>query len=375
MSVSAPALPQPRGPVSSAVLDLLRAGTSASAPVSATLDAGDLAAVDPYGDDLQLALYCCYELHYRGFFGVADEYEWDPALLGLRRVLERTFLTALRADVQPSTDVDAEVAALLVEPDSGRDGTEGAGVSHHLLREGELWQLREYVVHRSMYHLKEADPQAWVIPRLVGAAKSGLVSVEHDEYGAGVPEHMHALLFAEMMTGLGLSADYGEYLDLVGARTLAEVNFMSMCGLHRDLRGALVGQFATVELTSSPGSDRLVRAMRRLGCDEAAIRFYDEHAVADAVHEQIIRRRVLEPMLAAEPHLAGDVVFGMRASGLLAERLGEWVLGCWTRGRSSLRTPLTTDGPGPHAPDLVTAPDLDGGATVSRDPARVRDYV
>ena len=52
-------------------------------------------------------------------------------------------------------------------------------------RGGELWQLREYVVHRSIYHLKEADPQAWVIPRLPPAAKAGLVTVEHDEYGAG----------------------------------------------------------------------------------------------------------------------------------------------------------------------------------------------
>jgi len=352
VSASAPALPQPRGPVSTAVLDVLRAGPRGNASGSAALDAGDLAGVDPYGDDLQLALYCCYELHYRGFFGVSDECEWDPALLGMRGALERIFLTALRADVAPSTDVDAEVAGLLVEPDSGPDRTEGAGVSHHLLREGELWQLREYVVHRSMYHLKEADPQAWVIPRLVGAAKSGLVSVEHDEYGAGVPERMHSLLFAEMMTGLGLSDEYGEYLDVVGARTLAEVNFMSMCGLHRNLRGALVGQFATVELTSSPGSDRLVRAMRRLGCDDTAIRFYEEHAVADAVHEQIIRRRVLDPMLAAEPHLAGDVVFGMRASGLLADRLAEWVLGCWAGGRSSLRGPLCVEGP---ARDLTGA--------------------
>jgi hypothetical protein len=330
------------------VLDVLRAWVPAA---DMAVDAGDLAGLDPYGDDLHLALYCCYELHYRGFFGVADECEWDPALLGLRGVLERIFLTALRADVEPGNDVDTEVAGLLVEPGGGPDDTDGTGVSHHLLREGELWQLREYVVHRSMYHLKEADPQAWVIPRLVGAAKSGLVSVEHDEYGAGVPEHMHARLFAEMMCGLGLSDDYGEYLDVVGARTLAEVNFMSLCGLHRSLRGALVGQFATVELTSSPGSDRLVRAMRRLGCDEVTARFYDEHAVADAVHEQIIRRRVLEPMLAAEPHLAGDVVFGMRASGLLGDRLAELLLESWGRGESSLRAPLgvgTVSGAGPR---------------------------
>jgi hypothetical protein len=349
MTTPAPVLPAPRGPLSSAVLDLLRAGVPATGrPAGTSPDPAelvDLPGTDPYGEDLQLALYCCYELHYRGFDGVADDREWDPALLTLRGAMERVFLSALRADVKPGTDVDAEVAGLLDEPDAGPDGTQGPGVSHHLLREGELWQLREYVVHRSTYHLKEGDPQAWVIPRMVGAAKSGLVAVEHDEYGAGVAEHMHARLFAEMMTELGLSDTYGEYLDAVGAQTLAEVNFMSMCGLRRSLRGALVGQFATVELTSSPGSDRLVRAMRRLGCGDAAIRFYDEHAVADAVHEQTIRRRVLAPMLAAEPNLAPDVVFGMRASSLLADQLADMLLACWGRGESSLRAPLRVGTP------------------------------
>jgi len=64
------------------------------------------------------------------------------------------------------------------------------------------------------------------------------------------------------------------------AATLAEVNLMSLCGLHRSLRGALIGQFAAVELTSSPGSTRIVRGMRRIGLPEAAVAFYAEHVEA-----------------------------------------------------------------------------------------------
>jgi hypothetical protein len=325
--VEPPPLPETRGPLSVGVVARLRGEPAPAA---------DPYGADPYGEDLQLALYCCYESHYRGFAGVDDDLEWDPALLGVRRGLERVFLDALRGDVEPGTDVGAEIDALLVEPAE----TDGVGVSHFLRREGELWQLREYVAHRSLYHLKEADPQAWVIPRLVGAAKAALVSVEHDEYGGGDPDRMHSLLFAEMMTELGLSDRYGGYLDQVGASTLAEVNFMSLCGLHRALRGSLVGQFAVVELTSSPGSARLVRAMRRLGCGPAAIRFYDEHVEADAVHEQIIRRGVLAPMLEAEPGLAADVVFGIRASLLLGDRMADGLLERWRAGLSSLRRPL-----------------------------------
>jgi len=320
-ATGAPAPPTPRGPVSEVVVDAVRGG-----PVR-TVEPGD-----PYGDDLQLALHCCYELHYRGFAGVPTDLEWDPALLTLRRELERTFLAALRAEVPAGDDVDAEVAALLVEP----TGPHVRGVSHHLRRAGELWQLREYVTHRSIYHLKEADPQAWVIPRLTGAAKAGLVTVEHDEYGGGRPEHMHATLFAEMMRELELDDTYGAYVDRVPGATLAEVNLMTLCGLHRELRGASVGQFAMVELTSSPGSERLVRGMGRMGLGEAAVRFYDEHVEADAVHEQVVRRGVLAPLLAAEPELAADVVFGIRASLHLGERLGEHLLGSWERGESSL---------------------------------------
>ena len=117
-----------------------------------------------------------------------------------------------------------ELDALLVEP------VDGAGPSWHLRRDGELWQLREYVAHRSLYHLKEADPQAWVIARLDGPAKAALVTVEHDEYGAGDPDRMHARLFADMMAALELSTAYGHYLDAAPAATLAEVNFMSLCG-------------------------------------------------------------------------------------------------------------------------------------------------
>ena len=323
--VAAPRLPRARGPLSAAVLTLLT-GTEP--------DPVDVASADPYGDDLQLALYCCYELHYRGFAEVRSELEWDVRVLAVRGRLESAFEAALRRDVTGGDDVASALDALLVEP------IDAPGVSHHLMSDGELWQLREYVAHRSIYHLKEGDPQAWVIPRLEGHAKAALVSVEHDEYGAGRADRMHAQLFANMMRELGLTAEYGGYLDLVPAATLAEVNLMSLCGLHRRLRAALVGQFAVVELTSSPGSHRLVRAAERLDAGPATVSFYREHVEADAVHEQVVRRGIIAPLLTAEPELAGDVVLGIQATNLLADRLSDHLLPAWADGRSSLRRAL-----------------------------------
>ncbi|MFI7385539.1 iron-containing redox enzyme family protein [Streptomyces sp. NPDC049813] len=325
-----PDLPVPCGPLSGAVVGALRRNEP---PVSARESAGT---ADPYGRDLQLALYVLYELHYQGFTGVDEEWEWEPELLTLRRTLEKRFLSALRADAAPEADAEGTLAGLLVEP-AGFDDT---GVSHHLQRDGELWQFREYAALRSLYHLKEADPHAWVIPRLHGRAKAAMVAVEYDEFGAGRADEIHAGLFAELMADLGLETAYGHYLDAAPSQALATVNLMSLFGLHRSLRGALVGHFAAVEITSSPGSRRLAEALRRMGAGPAAQRFYDEHVEADAVHEQIVRREVVGGLLEAEPGLDADVAFGVTATGYLEDRLARRLLTQWHQGKSALRLPL-----------------------------------
>lgn len=324
-----PELPTPRGPLSHAIVAALRdpAGTGLRTP-DAEVDA------DPFGEDLQLALYTCYELHYRSFAGVDAGWEWDPDLLRLRGRLEGAFLRALRENVDAAdAGVDDALAPLLIEP------LDRGGVSHHLLDRGNVEQFREYVVHRSLYHLKEADPQAWLIPRLTGRAKAGVLTVEFDEYGGGRAERMHARLFADLMRGLGLDATYGFYLDRVPAPMLAVVNLMSLFGLHRGHRAMAVGQFAAIEIGSPPGAARLAEALRRLDVtDPACAFFYTEHVEADAVHEQLMRREVVAGLLEHEPDLEGDLVFGIRATGLVEDRLAAHLLAAWNQGRSSLRS-------------------------------------
>lgn len=323
-----PPLPTARGPLSSGVIAALRRADPPS------WNESEAAHADPYGADLQLALYVLYELHYQGFDGVDDDREWDPDLLRPRRALEQRFLGALRADVPGPVPVRRALDDLLVEP----VGDDGTSVTHYLRREGEPRHLEEYAALRSLYHLKEADPHAWVIPRLFGRAKAAMVAVEFDEFGAGRAEEIHARLFADLMDDLGLDTAYGAYLDSAPAEALAPVNLMSLLGLHRALRGALVGHFAAVEVTSSPGSRRLAEALRRVGAGPAAVRFYDEHVEADAVHEQVVRHDVIGGLLESEPWLEADVVFGIQATSLLEERLGRRLLEAWRDGRCALRT-------------------------------------
>ncbi|MGZ6869279.1 MAG: hypothetical protein ACXVHI_03045 [Frankiaceae bacterium] len=78
-------LPEPRGPLSEALFRDLATRTTLSAT---TIERGDRVATAGAcaltDEDLQISLADCYELHSRGFDGVADDWEWDPALLRLR---------------------------------------------------------------------------------------------------------------------------------------------------------------------------------------------------------------------------------------------------------------------------------------------------
>jgi hypothetical protein len=294
---------------------------------------------DPLGDDdLQLALYLCFELHYRSFPNVDPAWEWDPTLLAVRAVLERTFFDSLEAELGPGDPVDpTTVGEELFRLESEDDGV---SLSRHLEVAAGIEEFREFVVHRSFYQLKESDPHSWAIPRLDGPAKSALLEVQADEYGGGRPERMHSKLFARTMRALGLDDRENHYLAQAPGTSLATVNLMSAAGLRRSRRGAIVGHLAMFEMTSALPNRRYGNALRRLGFGEEATDFYDEHVEADAVHENIAAYDLAGGLARQEPELAADILFGARALLLLEDRAARHLLEAWEEGRTSLRQPL-----------------------------------
>jgi hypothetical protein len=334
-------LPTPRGPISEALVNRL------SERVSDLSDDVALAVVssgaDPIADeDLQIALWVCYELHYRGFDDVSGDYEWDLDVLRVRRELEREFLAGLKRQVPPAppaVDVPAQLVALIAADD-------GPALSRYLERKATRAEFLDFVVHRSVYHLKEADPHSWAIPRLSGSVKAAFVAIQSDEYGAGLTANMHSELFRATMRGLALDDSYGHYVDAVPGVTLAVSNLISLFGLHRSLRGALVGHLAAFEMTSSLANRAYSRGLRRLGVDRATTRrFFDEHVTADALHEQLAAHDLCGGLVANEPNLGPDVLFGAACCLYIDNRFAAHVLGRWREGRSSLleaRTPQST---------------------------------
>jgi hypothetical protein len=167
-----------------------------------------------------------------------------------------------------------------------------------------------------------------------------MVTIQADEYGGGVTARMHAQLFRQLMLDWDLQDQYGRYLDQVPGLTLMATNLISMFGLHRRWRGALVGHLAMFEMTSSVPNGRYARGHRRLGGTEEAALFFDEHVVADAVHDQIALHQLAGALAVAEPQLSADIIFGAGCAAYADRVLADHLLLSWASGATSLRRPL-----------------------------------
>lgn len=342
--------PTPRGPVSAGLLELL-ASPAESAAVAVDSWTGEMAATVVGADDisahedLQLTLFCLYELHYTGMDGADGAWEWHPGLLSARALIETAFERQLRAaaelpalDAKTSDDV-ADALFAMAAADSG------PSMSRYVAKKASGEQLLEFLIHKSIYQLKEADPHTWAIPRLSGRAKAAMVEIQTDEYGGGRVARMHSALFARTMRLVGLDDSYGGYADAVPALTLANTNMMSMFGLNRRLRGAIVGHLAIYEMTSSQPNRLYGNGFRRHGHSAEVTEYFDEHVEADAVHEQIAGRDLAGGLFEAEPELLTDIYFGAAAAMHLDGRSTARTMSAWEAGDSSLLTPLAPAAP------------------------------
>jgi hypothetical protein len=326
-------LPSPRGPVSGWLLHRLQYPVHDLGPMPEPVD-------DPItGEDSPLALYLCYELHYLGLPDVEEAWEWDPSVLAARRILERAFERRM-TDIVGYAPVGLSAADTVQAVDELAAADGGPSLSGFVRDRASLDQVRELAVHRSPYQLKEADPHTWAIPRLTGRAKAALVDIQRGEYGDGRADQVHAELFGDTMEELGLDRRYGAYLDRVPGLTLSTCNLISLFGLHRRWRGALVGHLALFEMCSVGPMGRYRAGLARLGLGDRATRFYAAHVVADERHQVVALDEMVLGLALEEPFLGGEIVHGARCLSALEALFADHVLGAWERGDTSLLVPL-----------------------------------
>ncbi len=317
-------LPDARGPLSRHVIDTL-ANDGEPGPTLA-LGPGDVVG-DP---DAQLALWIIYELHYRGFDGVPADREWDAGLLSLRRAIEGRFEVELRAatnDVVRAVANEGDNSQPLLDQVAADDSPSAAAF---LQRRASREQVLDYLRERSVQQLKESDPQSFVLPRLDGAAKAALAELQYDEYGGGRPQRLHATMYGDALEAAGLDRSYGAYIDEVSGLSLTGCNVMTLFGLNRRLRGASMGHLAAFEASSSVPSRKIAAGVERVGLPDAVAAYFHEHVEADAVHEHVACKDICGALVAEDPALREDVLFGAASSLYVDALSGSDLLNRWT---------------------------------------------
>lgn len=305
-------LPSPRGPLSESVLEYV---TGRSARLWA--QRGDAQLDDA---DAQLALWLLNCLEVAVDWPVDVDRTRALALRLLHGNLERSFEDELlRAVPAVAADLDLldHLDGLLRSPavDTAATATELGAAA-----------VRDAFVAKAPYLGFEADPHTLALARLEAPLKPVVAEIQSGEYGVGHAQ-THAQIFRRCLTALGIS-----YIDAVDAAPTASFAFANLAWLFgREVRwrGASIGQLCLLELDSVEPCRAQAAAWDTAGLPADARRWYDVHVLADAEHEQIVRRRLVPLVQEATPWLVADAAFGADATWMLQQRVATELVARW----------------------------------------------
>jgi pyrroloquinoline quinone (PQQ) biosynthesis protein C len=191
-----------------------------------------------------------------------------------------------------------------------------SNVSHplfaYLCNQATRAQLREFIVQETPFDIHFGDILAMMLPGVYGQAKSEFSRNFWDEMGRGETALMHRQLRLDMTRFLGEPDDV--YLHNVERFCVAELRLANMyfnAVFNRSQLPQAIGMMLATELMVPGRLDQQIMGWRRVGMQDADMRYLLEHTVIDVEHAKGWMDEVVLPMLERENHLMADIVLGM----------------------------------------------------------------
>lgn len=283
-------------------------------------DLTGLADLEPFDErDALLALHTVHDLHLAPIERLAGAERWQhhPAVAGLKWRLEADLIASLDADdatvdwALPDEPVAAvrAVAALGLVPDLYRwvaeDATAEAMITFLALEGGPDGGFDDLVATCQI--------------GLAGEAKLEMARNYWDEMGNGTADRVHTELHRKLVRSLDMPvvAPAEQPVELLRRSALN-----GLLGTNRALQPEMTGALGLLELQAGPRCRQVLAGLRRLGADDDALDFYDEHAVADPRHGKDWLDKVVAT-LAADARFATGMVRGARWRSLVNARFFE----------------------------------------------------
>lgn len=276
------------------------------------LERGDLRAVERCRDlagrderDELLALSALHDLWTAPLDGLGAR-AWlqsEPATVGVKVRLDRALLDRVqgrcrtaRRDLPDGVDGMRRVAALDLVPEVYR-------------RLGHAASMDDLVAFLAVEGGPDAgfdDLVALAQVGIRGDAKVALAENYWDEMGRGDGRQVHTRLHDELVAAVHMPRLPRSSLPVAALERAA---LGGVLVTNRHLQPEAIGALGLLEMQAGPRCRAVVRALRRLDAPEAALRFYEEHAVADPRHGKEWLDRVVAP-LSSDPAWARRMVDG-----------------------------------------------------------------
>jgi hypothetical protein len=182
---------------------------------------------------------------------------------------------------------------------------------------------RDFLLQSSADLLAEASASAFGIIGAFGAPQSALFRILIDEFGYGVHDRKHSVLYQAIMRDFGLNDAYGVYAPLFDSVSLELHNTIHF--LFQNPRNIFlqVGFLLFAETAYQRSTADHFRYLREFH-PQADARYFGEHAHIDLHHTRIVIDEVAAPLVASYgAEAAAGIVAGAELTRATFARAGE----------------------------------------------------
>ncbi|MFA8392927.1 iron-containing redox enzyme family protein [Burkholderia ubonensis] len=262
--------------------------------------------------DLHATLFALYELHVARPGSAEARNQFDPNLIALRNVLERSWFDA--EYVQFAIDSRQRDTSIVVDSIREMWATSDAGTHSFfdfLETEATLPQLLAFFRSDAALNTRFFDLIAFALIGSSNSARRELVQNMWDEAGRGDPQKGHVFLFESLLRTTGVTdLPDARHLELGLHGLIGHNLFMATC-TNREHYFKSLGVMAITELMDPAHYEKLVRGCRRLGLGHAGeLEYYEEHVTIDVVHGEGWLQNVIAPAVIEDPAAADEILFG-----------------------------------------------------------------
>lgn len=210
---------------------------------------------------------------------------------------------------------------------------------------------RNFLLQSSADLLAEASASALGVIGEFGAPQSALFRILIDEFGYGVHERKHSVLYRATLRSFGLDDEYNSYSRLFDTNTLLLHNAIHF--LFQNPRNFFqqIGFLLFAETAYQRSTLFHTRHLGRFH-PQADARYFAEHAHIDLHHTRMVVDEVIIPLIDRfGPEIGGEIIAGAELTRAVFARSGVGLTGLVAAFDASRSA---TYGLGPHGGRLVT---------------------